>query len=190
MKATLGWKRLVVVVVVRIFVLHEGVCPATRTDAPYSGGRTPGSKLPASPPPLLRPDGGGQPWPCACALKNQTPRRPTRACRQPCPKVSANCGDSTVFCAVRTIPEPVIAGKYTLSKNCACVNSTGICTVWTSALHTTGKATCPRTAPANSTYTALSGPCQAPVNAYQRASQKTLSRSEELHCGISTIFST
>ena len=25
------------------------------------------SRLPASPPPLLRPDGGGQPWPCACA---------------------------------------------------------------------------------------------------------------------------
>ena len=31
-----------------------------------SGGRTPGSKLPASPPPLPRPDGGGNPWPCTC----------------------------------------------------------------------------------------------------------------------------
>ena len=30
------------------------------------GGRTPGSKLPASPPPLPRPDGGGYPWPCTC----------------------------------------------------------------------------------------------------------------------------
>ena len=39
------------------------------------GGRTPGSKLPASPPPLLRPNGGGQPWPCACA---QSPTK-TRA---------------------------------------------------------------------------------------------------------------
>ena len=29
--------------------------------APNSGGRTPGSKLPASPPPLPRPDGGGEP---------------------------------------------------------------------------------------------------------------------------------
>ena len=40
-----------------------------------SGGRTPGSKLPASPPPLLRPNGGGQPWPCACAHgpKNSDP---------------------------------------------------------------------------------------------------------------------
>ena len=57
---------VVVVVVVRTFVLHEGVCPATRTLAPNSGGRTPGSKLPASPPPLPRPDGGVQPWPCTC----------------------------------------------------------------------------------------------------------------------------
>ena len=44
-------KRLVVVVV-RTFVLHEGVCPATRTLAPNLGGRTPGSKLPASPHPF------------------------------------------------------------------------------------------------------------------------------------------
>ena len=36
-------------------------------NAPNSGGRTPGSKLPASPPSLPRPDGGGQNWPCACA---------------------------------------------------------------------------------------------------------------------------
>ena len=36
------------------------VSPITPTKhAPNSGGRTPGSKLPASPPPLLRPDGGG-----------------------------------------------------------------------------------------------------------------------------------
>ena len=42
----------VVEVVVRTYVLHEGVCPATRTLAPNSGGRTPGSKLPASPPPV------------------------------------------------------------------------------------------------------------------------------------------
>ena len=26
-----------------------------------------GVRLPATPPPLPRPDGGGQPWPCACA---------------------------------------------------------------------------------------------------------------------------
>ena len=30
------------------------------------GGRTLGRKLPASPPPLPRPDGGGQPCPCTC----------------------------------------------------------------------------------------------------------------------------
>ena len=34
--------------------------------ATNSGGRIPGSKLPASPPPLHRPDGGCQPWPCTC----------------------------------------------------------------------------------------------------------------------------
>ena len=34
--------------------------------AANSGGRTPGSKLPASPPPLPRPNGGGNPWPCTC----------------------------------------------------------------------------------------------------------------------------
>ena len=35
-------------------------------DATNSGGSTPGSKLPASPPLLSRPGGGGQPWPCTC----------------------------------------------------------------------------------------------------------------------------
>ena len=45
----------VVLEVVWTFVLHEGVCPATRTLAPNSGGRTPGSKLPASPPPRSPP---------------------------------------------------------------------------------------------------------------------------------------
>ena len=48
--------------------------------------------------------------PVHTALKNQTPRRPTRA-RLNRPKVSANCGDSTVFCAVRTIPAPVVAQR-------------------------------------------------------------------------------
>ena len=43
------------------------LCRYKPTHATNSGGRTPGSKLPASPPPLLRPDGGGTPWPCACA---------------------------------------------------------------------------------------------------------------------------
>ena len=56
---------VVVVVVVRTFVLHERVCPATRTLAPNSGGRTPGSKLPASPPPLP-PWWRGSTRPCTC----------------------------------------------------------------------------------------------------------------------------
>ena len=73
----------------RTFVLHEGVCPATRTHAPNSGGRTPGSKLPASPPSLPRPDGGGQPWPCPCV---HDPKKSTRqrACHQPVQETMPN----------------------------------------------------------------------------------------------------
>ena len=49
------------------------------------GGRTPGSKLPASPPPLPRPDGGGNPLPYTCVhgpsssrhAMNSTVRRET-----------------------------------------------------------------------------------------------------------------
>ena len=37
------------------------LCRYAPTHATNSGGRTPGSKLPASPPPLPRPDGGGTP---------------------------------------------------------------------------------------------------------------------------------
>ena len=43
-----------------------------------SGGRTPGSKLPASPPPLPRPDGLGNPWPCACAHGPKKTQRPSQ----------------------------------------------------------------------------------------------------------------
>ena len=44
-------------------VLHEGVCPATRTHAPNWVAEHLGA---SSRPPLLRPDGGGNPWPCTC----------------------------------------------------------------------------------------------------------------------------
>ena len=53
-------------------------------------GRTPGSKPPASPPPLPRPDGGGQPWPCTCVhgpKKSDTPAGMSSTC----PKDNANC---------------------------------------------------------------------------------------------------
>ena len=80
---------VVVVVVVRTCVLHECVCPFTCAHASNSGGRTPGSKLPASPPPLPRPDGGGQPWPCAYA---QSPK--TSCLMQKTP--TCNCGISMV----------------------------------------------------------------------------------------------
>ena len=46
--------------------VHGKSLSMNHDNATNSGGRTPGSKLPASPPPLLRPDGGGQPWPCTC----------------------------------------------------------------------------------------------------------------------------
>ena len=65
------------------------------------GGRTPGSKLPASPPPLPRPDGGGQPWPCACAHGHKKNTNPTSP--------SCNCGISTVF-STSAPEEPV--GKH------------------------------------------------------------------------------
>ena len=84
------------VVVVRTFVLHEGVCPATRTLALDSGGRTPGSKLPASPPLLPRPDGGGRrvnpgTVPVYRALKTTSRPAPVvalRQARQPCPRAA------------------------------------------------------------------------------------------------------
>ena len=40
---------------------NEPCLSGSRLSAPNSGGRTPGSKLPESPPPLPRPDGGGTP---------------------------------------------------------------------------------------------------------------------------------
>ena len=54
------------------------------------GGRTLGSKPPASPPPLPRPNGGSQPWPCTCV---HGPKKSTRqrACHQPV-QDNANCG--------------------------------------------------------------------------------------------------
>ena len=42
------------------------LCRYAPTHATNSGGRTPGSKLPASPPHLPHPDGRGNPWPCTC----------------------------------------------------------------------------------------------------------------------------
>ena len=47
-------------------------------DATNSGGRTPGSKLLASSPPLPRPDGGGNPWPCTCVHGPKKTHRPSR----------------------------------------------------------------------------------------------------------------
>ena len=47
---------------------------ARACDAPNSGGRTPGSKLPASPPPLPHPNGGGTRAVYLCTR----PKKPTR----------------------------------------------------------------------------------------------------------------
>ena len=65
------WCVVVVVCVVRI--TDDTACHSRRAyDATNSGGRTPGSKLPASPPPLPRPDGRGTPGrvPVYTALKS------------------------------------------------------------------------------------------------------------------------
>ena len=130
--------------------------------------------------------------PVYTALKNQTPRRPTRARRQPCPKVSANCGDSRVsalsgpsqhlslhndghknqvqelhLCELHGYLHCLdlclaTTGKAAWSKNCTCeLHVFG--TVWTMS------STCKRISTGMSI---------------------TLSKSEELHCGISTVFST
>ena len=89
-------------------------------DAPNSGGRTPGSKLPASPPPLPRPDGGGTlaVYLLYTALKNKPvdecqlrilhsvlhcldhPRHLStqrQACEQRLQHQRCNCGNSTNF---------------------------------------------------------------------------------------------
>ena len=107
---------VVVVVVVRTCVLHEGVCPATRTLAPNSGGRTPESKLPASPPPLPRPNGGRTPGRVPVYTAQKKPSRHTMSC---------NCGDLRSFLQVWT-PCPVVTttGMSPLSKNCTCARTT------------------------------------------------------------------
>ena len=73
------------------------VCLSTLADmhASNSGGRTPESKLPASPPPLPRPDGGGQPWPCTCAHgPKKTPHQLILAMMS-CHHQSMNCNCGT-----------------------------------------------------------------------------------------------
>ena len=128
--------------------------------------------------------------PVHTALKNQTPRRPTRARPTTLSESQRQLRRLHSFCAVRTIPAPVVAGMHTLSRNCTCVNSTGICTVWTSVLHTTGKATWSKNCTCElhvfGTVWTMSGTCKR----ISTGMSITLSRSEELHCGISTVFST
>ena len=65
------------------------LCRYAPTHATNSGGRTPGSKLPASPPPLPRPNGGGNPWPCTCVHGPNNSSRHAMNC---------NCGDLRSFC--------------------------------------------------------------------------------------------
>ena len=84
------------------------------------GGRTPGSKLPASPPPLPLPDGMGNPWPCTCVHGPENSSRHAMNC---------NCGDLRSFLQVWT-PFPVVTttGMSPLSKNCTCGMSVHVCT--------------------------------------------------------------
>ena len=57
----------VVVVVVRTLCLYDVPVHATQLLAMNWVAGHLGIRLPATSPPLLRPNGGGQPWPCACA---------------------------------------------------------------------------------------------------------------------------
>ena len=89
----------VVVVVVLTTVLRTCLCRCERiAHAPNWVAESLGasSRRPRHPFPALMAGVSPGRVPVHTALKNQTPRRPTRAHRQPCPKVSANCGDSTV----------------------------------------------------------------------------------------------
>ena len=76
---------------------------ARADDATNSGGRTPGSKLPASPPPLPRPDGGGQPLAVYLCTR---PKKPTH---QPTNSIcgAAQQGDRppVVAAPLRPLPE-------------------------------------------------------------------------------------
>ena len=60
------------------------LCRYAPTHATNSGGRTPGSKLPVSPPPLPRPDDGGTPGRVPVYTAQKKPSRHTMSC---------NCGD-------------------------------------------------------------------------------------------------
>ena len=88
---------------------------ARACDATNSGGRTPGSKLLASPPPLPRPDGGGNPWPCTCVHGPSSSRH----------AMNCSCGDIRSFLRFKT-PCPVVTttGISPLPKNCTCTRIT------------------------------------------------------------------
>ena len=58
---------VVVVVVVRTLCLYDVSVHATQLLAMNSGGRSPESQTPGDPATLPSPNGGGKPWPCACA---------------------------------------------------------------------------------------------------------------------------
>ena len=91
---------VVVVVVVRTCVLHESVCPFPCAHASNSGGRTPGSKLPASPPPLPRPNGGGQPGPVPVHRALNPPSNSRLCMDTGTSKLSMNCATSLTKASV------------------------------------------------------------------------------------------
>ena len=66
------------VVVVRTCSLYDMSVHTIQQHAPNKGARSPVSKLPVTPAPLPHPNGGGQPWPCACA---QGPTKRHASCK-------------------------------------------------------------------------------------------------------------
>ena len=97
------------------------------------GGRTPGSKLPASPPPLLRPDGGGQPWPCTCVHGPKNYVEASTCCTTTgmSPSLSKNCfctsGPEHSLAQQRACPHPCprrLDLWNTVKMSCSCGTST------------------------------------------------------------------
>ena len=113
---------VVVVVVGGADVMYDTcLCRYAPTHATNSGGRTPGSKLPASPPPLPRRDGGGTPGRVPVYTAQKATRRHATNC---------NCGDLRSFLHVKTSNCHCTSTgmSTTLMKNCNSGTSTVICT--------------------------------------------------------------
>ena len=76
----------------------NGVSVQARSHVQLIGWQNTWEQAPGVPPPLHRPNGGGQPWPCTWA---HGPKKSSQS-------MSANCGASTVTALSRRSPAPVV----------------------------------------------------------------------------------